>query len=175
VSNLSSKDQNRPQFADTDALEIALELFGIEGKIRELPSERDRNFFIQKGPDEYVLKIAATSEIKENLEFQNSAMAHLASKSTTVPCPQVMLSKSGHEILTVEDSDGNTHFVRMLTYLPGKVLAKVKPHSAELLEELGVFMGQLSNSLEDFSHPATHRQFYWDLKNAESSINNLRL
>ncbi|MHA1962445.1 MAG: aminotransferase class III-fold pyridoxal phosphate-dependent enzyme [Candidatus Thorarchaeota archaeon] len=174
MPNLSSKDQNRPQFADTDAQRIALELFGIEGSISELPSERDRNFYFKKGPDEYVLKIAATSEVKENLEFQNSAMAHLASKSTAVPCPQVMLSKSGHEILSAEDSEGNSHFVRMLTYLPGKVLAKVNPHSPELLEELGSFMGQLSSSLADFSHPATHRQFYWDLKNAESAINQYK-
>jgi len=35
---------------------------------------------------------------------------------------------------------------------------------------LGRFFGNLSHLLQDFDHPATHRDFHWDLKNADRII-----
>jgi len=56
--------------------------------------------------------------------------------------------------------------VRLLTYLHGKPLALVKPHDADLLASLGRFFGTIDQALQDFDHPATHRDFHWDLNNA---------
>ncbi|MFX1475028.1 MAG: aminotransferase class III-fold pyridoxal phosphate-dependent enzyme, partial [Promethearchaeota archaeon] len=166
---MSTKEQERPRFTEQDALRIAEDLFGITGQVQELPSERDRNFRLRTDTgEEYVLKIAAASETKENLEFQNEVMQHLQEKG--VNCPKVLQTKTEEQISVVEDTEGISHFVRMLTYLPGKVLAKVNPHSPELFHEFGCFLGSLSTALEEFSHPAAHRDFYWDLKNASTVI-----
>jgi 4-aminobutyrate aminotransferase-like enzyme/Ser/Thr protein kinase RdoA (MazF antagonist) len=172
---MSARDQYRPKFSEQDALRIAEKLFGVVGSVIELPSERDRNFFLRTGSgDEFVLKIAATSEKREILEFQNQAMDHLVKKSGKEICPHVIESLAGERISVIEDADGKSSFVRLQNYIPGKVLAEVKPHGEDLLYGLGVFIGSISRALESFSHPATNRELYWDLKNASSTINEYK-
>jgi 4-aminobutyrate aminotransferase-like enzyme/Ser/Thr protein kinase RdoA (MazF antagonist) len=172
---MSTRDQYRPKFSEQDALRIAEMLFGVVGSVKELPSERDRNFFLRTDSgDEFVLKIAATSEKREILEFQNQAMDHLVKKSGEETCPHVLESLAGEWISVIEDVDGESSFVRLQNYIPGKVLAEVKPHSDDLLYDLGVFIGSISRVLENFSHPATNRELYWDLKNASSTISKFK-
>jgi 4-aminobutyrate aminotransferase-like enzyme/Ser/Thr protein kinase RdoA (MazF antagonist) len=169
------RDANRPQFAEEEAQKIAESKFGVKGTIKELPSERDLNFYIRTDlGDEYVLKIAARSEKEEILDMQNRAMQHLADKLVPFSTPRFVLSKNGEEILTVKDSKRNKHFVRLLRYLPGTVFAQLKPHSPGMLTKFGEFVGAMTCGLEGFSHPATKRMFYWDLKLASSVIEKYR-
>jgi 4-aminobutyrate aminotransferase-like enzyme/Ser/Thr protein kinase RdoA (MazF antagonist) len=169
---MSSIVQHAPRFSEQDAVRMALELFGLEVSARQLPSERDQNFRLTASDDRaYVLKLANSTESREVLDFQNQAMIHLAGKrnlfdqSTTV-VPDVLSTTGGEQITSVKDADGTIHFVRLLTYLPGKPLALVKPHDAGLLASLGRFFGTIDQALQDFDHPATHRDFHWDLNNA---------
>lgn len=172
---MSARDKYRPRFTPQDALRVAQEVFGITGSIQELPSERDRNFYLKtKSGDEYVLKIAASSEARETLEFQNQAMTHLIKKRVKFHSPRIIKALTGEQIAITKDSAGTPHYTRLLTYLPGKVFAEVNPHTKDLLFQFGVFLGSLTHALEDFSHPSTQREFYWDLKNAASTINRYK-
>ncbi|MFX1245681.1 MAG: aminotransferase class III-fold pyridoxal phosphate-dependent enzyme, partial [Promethearchaeota archaeon] len=168
---MSGRDQLRPPFTEDQAFSIAKELYDVEGEIHELPSERDRNFYVRTGAgEEYVLKIAATSEKREILEFQNQAMTHLQNTAEGMLSPHLIPTRSGEQIGVFDDAAGNSHFVRLVSYLPGKVMAEVKPHSEYFLRELGVFIGQISRALDNFAHPAAKRELYWDLKHAPVTI-----
>jgi Ser/Thr protein kinase RdoA (MazF antagonist)/murein DD-endopeptidase MepM/ murein hydrolase activator NlpD len=79
------------------------------------------------------------------------------------PCPRVLSAPDGGEILSIPGKEGASHFVRLLTYLPGKPLATINPHDKELLFSLGSFMGHIDRAFMDFDHPATRRAFHWDL------------
>jgi 4-aminobutyrate aminotransferase-like enzyme/Ser/Thr protein kinase RdoA (MazF antagonist) len=173
---MSSIVQHAPRFSEEDAVRIAHDLFSLDATAQLLPSERDQNFilFVSNGPA-YVLKLANSTERIEVLEFQNQAMMHVArnksrSKHGVVAVPEVCKSAKGEQITRVEGIDGSTHYVRLLTYLPGKPFARVKPHDTELLSSLGRFFGNLDLILKDFDHPAAHRDFHWDLKNASRII-----
>ena len=142
---------------DNFAQAIAEKYFGIQASARELPSERDRNFLLtDSGGEKFVLKIANVREEREVLEAQNAMLSHLAGRVSF--CPRVVPALSGDQITVVED-----HLVRVLSYLPGKPLATVENHSAELFYDLGRKLGQLSCALVSFDHPALHRDFHWDL------------
>jgi 4-aminobutyrate aminotransferase-like enzyme/Ser/Thr protein kinase RdoA (MazF antagonist) len=168
---LDTRDQERPNFDIKDAGDLVKSLYGLSGKLRELPSERDQNFhLISDTGAEYVLKIAAKSERQETLEMQNNAMHHLSTAYSKLNSPLIKKSINGLEIETTITADGKTHFVRLVSYLPGRVLAKVNPHTPELLVDFGQFVGSISECLAGFDHPAAHREFYWDLKNASSVI-----
>lgn len=168
---MQSKDTERPPFNEKMAMLMAETLYGLKGVATELPSERDRNFLVSTSTgEEYVLKIAAASERIDTLKFQNTAMTHLRNVVETVHFPQIIKSKNGHEIDYWEDSSGTQYLVRLLTYIPGMVLAKVNPHSPDFLYKLGLGIGNLTLGLKDFSHPAAHRKFYWDLNNASEVI-----
>jgi len=169
---MSSIVEHAPKFTEPDAVRIALELFGLEVSAKQLPSERDQNFRLT-APDGkvYVLKLANATESRDVLDFQNLAMIHIAAKrdifdKRTAVVPDLLSTTTGEQIASVQGPDGATHFVRLLTYLPGKPLALVKPHDVNLLASLGRFFGHLDHALQDFDHPATHRDFHWDLENA---------
>jgi len=167
---LESRDHERPNYTVDEAHDIVKSLYGFSSEIVELPSERDQNFHvIADTGEEYVLKIAAESERRETLEMQNSAMHHLSTAHGKINSPKIKKSISGLEIET-STRDRTTHFVRLVSYLPGRVFAQVNPHTPELLLDLGRFVGSISKCLADFDHPAAHREFYWDLKNASSVI-----
>src|ERR1044072_7239909 len=136
---------------------IAEKYFGIQASAHELPSERDRNFLLTAASGEkFVLKIANAREEREVLEAQNAMLSHLAERVSF--CPRVVPARSREQIVRVEDN-----FVRVLSWLPGKPLAKVEFQTAELLYDFGRKLGQLSCALASFDDPAFHRDFHWDL------------
>ena len=161
-----------PQFSSLRAEKIAFDLFEIAGELEPLPSERDQNFKISTSDGIcYVLKIANATESQDVLELQNLAMAHIndrwhSSEMEGPVCPQVFVSVDGDSISLIDSEDGLKHFVRLVSYLPGKPLAQVRPHGIELLAGVGRFFGLVDRLLEDFDHPAAKRDFHWDLKQA---------
>src|SRR4029079_1275268 len=150
-----------PTFKAEDAREVAHRVFGVDGEVSSLPSERDQNFLLQtNGGDRFVLKIANAADGRALLDAQNEALAHIARRSSL--CPRVIPALDGKTISEVV-SDGNVrHFVRLFTWLSGEPLATV-PQTAELLVDLGRSVAELDGTLEGFDHPAIHRDFYWDL------------
>jgi len=173
--SLDARDPERPKLNAELASDIAMSLYGLSGSSRELPSERDQNFHIVcETGKEYVLKISAASEKRETLEFQNSAMHHMASRNELPITSIIQKAISGEEITQIETPQGDSHFVRLISYLPGRVMSSVNPHSSDLLIDFGRFVGSISKSLADYTHPASHRDFYWDLKKASSTIEKFK-
>ena len=171
-----SRDPDRPQFSEAEVLEILEQLYGLKGTVQELPSERDQNFRVDATSDEYyVLKISATSESVQVLELQNHAMNHLSQHLPVGSSPCPVKSKSGREIEHITASTGSSHAVRLVTYLPGVLLARVTPHTSDFLFSLGQFMGQISTAMESFSDASAERSFYWNLAQAESMIDTYKV
>ncbi|MBW2015901.1 MAG: aminotransferase class III-fold pyridoxal phosphate-dependent enzyme [Deltaproteobacteria bacterium] len=158
-----------PCFSESEASEIALDLFGIRATASPLPSERDQNFLLEaEGGERYVLKIANAREERDFLETQNQALVHLEGK---VPfCPKIFPSRTGTLISEVRSPDGKTHFVRLVSFLSGRPLGQISRHSSDLFQDLGRRVAQLDRALADFDHPGAHRAFHWDLARAEEVI-----
>ena len=52
---------------------------------------------------------------------------------------------------------------RMLTYLPGRILAQARPQSSGVFRDVGRFLGELDRALEGFAHPAAiDRDLDWN-------------
>jgi len=113
--------RHAPHLTAAEAARLARELFGVEGEVSPLPSERDCNFRVGR----FVLKIANPMELRDFLEAQNLAMERLA--ETTLDCPR----------LAQPMAQWNGHWVRLLGWVDGQCMAEVQPHSAELLRSLG--------------------------------------
>lgn len=158
-----------PVFDVDAAATIAGEYFGVRGRARPLPSERDQNFLLTNPTGEkFVLKIANALESREFLDAQNLALKHLEREVSF--CQKLLPATSGEEIVTLRGANGATHFARMVHYLPGVPLGDIKPHSSGLLHDLGRKLGQLARALANFDHPAAHRDFHWDLVNGNRVI-----
>jgi 4-aminobutyrate aminotransferase-like enzyme/Ser/Thr protein kinase RdoA (MazF antagonist) len=151
-----------PSLNIEDAIHFAQKFYTLQVQAKPLPSERDQNFLLQvDNGDQFVLKIANATEERAMLEAQNQVMRHL--ENYVQFCPRVIPAVSGEEIVDVKSASGEQHLLRVVTYLMGTPLGNVKRHSAELLQDLGFKMGQVTEALRSFDHPALHRNFHWDL------------
>jgi len=152
--------QHAPTFDLAQATTVARNLYNIAAVAKHLPSERDQNFLLTThSGDRFVLKIANSHEQRILLEAQNAVMSHLRERLTF--CPWVVNASTGESITQIA-TEGGAHYVRLVTYIPGEPLATVK-HSSGLLFDFGKKLGRLTRALEDFDHPAFHRNFHWDL------------
>ena len=155
---------SRPRLAPADAGRLAGELWALASPetLAELPSERDRNFRLRTAAGEFVLKIAGASESDAVLDLQNRALEWLAERAPELPVPRVVRTRRGEEIAAVETPDGPAR-VRLLTWLPGTMLADARPRDAALLSSVGSLLGRLDAALAGFSHEAARgRPLLWD-------------
>ncbi len=137
--------EHAPRFDTTAAVSLAQRLYGIPTGAITLPSERDQNFLLAcDSGEKFVLKIANALEDPTVLEEQNKAIAHLGTRVDF--CPRIVATLSGEQMSQIESSTGATHFVRLLTYLPGVPLAVVSQQTPALLRDLGQRLGQLDRA-----------------------------
>ena len=151
-----------------EALAVARDLFGLEAtSIRELPSERDRNFHLAGPAGEFVLKLSGPEERPENLELQAAALGWIALRAPSLPLPRLRPAANGRSVVTVPEEDGAPRLVRLLDYLPGRVFAEARPHAAGTLRRVGSLLGALDRALEGFAHPAAvGRDLPWNPERA---------
>jgi 4-aminobutyrate aminotransferase-like enzyme/Ser/Thr protein kinase RdoA (MazF antagonist) len=158
--------QKAPRIIPDDAVSMVADLYGLNASAAPLPSERDQNFYCKASNEELVLKIANADEAIEFLELQNQLIRFLAASKIDLEFSRIVPTRTGEDIATIKDEYGREHFVRLLTWLDGICFAKVDPHDRKLLASLGRVLGQMDAALAEFDHPAAHRSFYWDLRNA---------
>ncbi len=150
-----------PRLTLDDARRLAGERFGLDATASPLPSERDQNFLIDTPTGErFVLKIANAAEDTAFLEAQNEALERLAG---TGLCQRLLRSTAGRDVETVEAPSGVVHLVRLVSYLQGKPMGKLRLRTPGLLQEVGRCVGRVDAALSGFSHPALRRDFHWDL------------
>jgi Ser/Thr protein kinase RdoA (MazF antagonist) len=152
----------RPRLDLEEARAILGRHWAIDGELRPLPSERDRNFAVGvDGQDRFVLKLSNATEDPAFLDLQHRAMARLVEAG--VPCQVPVMTIDGHEVLDV-GRDGTPTLARLLTWLPGRPFVSIAAadRSDELLRDLGRVMGRTATALSTFDHPAAHRVFQWD-------------
>ena len=152
-----------PEFSIDEAKNVALESYGLNEFVCQFPSERDQNFLFQRDEFKFILKISNIDEDYSVIDMQNNAMEFV--NNGIKCCPTL----NGKMIITYKN-----HFVRLINYLPGIPLADYRPHSAQLLFNLGKLLGKIDKSLEKFEHESTKRYLYWDMKNAQNIINTYK-
>ena len=161
---------------DHEGVKLLVErLYGISVlELTELNGYDDKNYKIIEDPNVknplitnhcphgYVLKImnSMDSENVTVVEAQNEIMNFLATRSVT--CPKPIRNVFGH-LHSVENIGGKKHAVRLLEYVPGELLKDV-PKSEPLLYQLGEFVANLDNKLQNFNHSGlVSRQHIWML------------
>jgi 4-aminobutyrate aminotransferase-like enzyme/Ser/Thr protein kinase RdoA (MazF antagonist) len=150
-----------------EAVQLAQDLYGLEVNARSLPGEFDNNFHVYTAEGRaFVLKVMHSSRDRAFIDMQCAALAHLAQRVPDLALPRIQLTRFGETFATASLRNGEERFVWLLSFLPGRVLAEVRPHAPELLHGLGRLLAQIDLALLDFSHPAARRALRWDLAQA---------
>ncbi|MGH9675598.1 MAG: phosphotransferase, partial [Candidatus Acidiferrum sp.] len=170
---------------EAEASHLAEELYGIRAAAKSLPGEYDDNFHLTtegvaperppiayatansaRSGQSFVLKVMHPAREQSFIDLQCRALQHLAQRAPHLSLPRVVPACDGQLFRAVTAADGSLRLVWLLTFVPGTVLAKVNPHSPELLASLGGLLGEIDATLQSFSHPAAQRELKWDLSGA---------
>src|SRR5713226_888307 len=153
--------------SEAEAVRLARELYGLEVTARALPGEYDDNFHLTSANGHaFVLKVMHPAREHSFIDLQCRALTHLAQRAPQLRLPRVTPNRSGELFASIAAADGSTRLVWLLTFLSGTVLAEVRPHTPELLGDLGRFLGEMDAALESFTHAAAHRELKWDSSRA---------
>ena len=156
----------RPVSAE-EAARLARDLYGLAVTAKSLPGEYDDNFYLVAADGaQFVLKIMHPARERAFIDLQCQAMQHLARHAQGLVLPRVVATQSGELQTEITAADGSNRLAWLLTFVPGMELAKVHPHSEELLRSLGRLIGAIDSGLQNFSHPAAQRELKWDLSAA---------
>jgi hydroxylysine kinase len=169
VEEIRFLDVVKPDFSAGAAGDVLERIFGVEGRLDLLESERDLNFRVT-GLDgsRYLLKISNRAEPLDTIEFEIEALRHIAVASPDLPVPRVLTARDGTYYGTVESRGGIQHCVRLLTFVPGTVLADVCRTDALILDQ-GKKCAHMALALRDFMHPAADsRRLLWDVREIAS-------
>lgn len=146
------------------AEKILSDCFGITGKASKLPGYVDFNFRIKiENENGFILKISRPEENKKHLEFQQSLLQVIEANNKNLVAPRVILDQQGRAISEITDSANNLRYVRLLSWLPGRLWSDVNPQLEDFRYSLGKQCGSLTKALENFDHPEAHYEFEWDV------------
>ena len=154
-----------PIVSPAEALELADRVYGLKGTLKLLNGERDANFLIRSSCGAFVLKFINPAEDPGVISFQTQALLHIERHGAHLPVPRVLPALSGEVEPKVLVSE-QTLTLRTVSYLDGISQNLGKP-SVALMRELGTSLAEINLALNDFQHPAAHRDLLWDVGHAE--------
>lgn len=164
-------DLVRPAVTPEDAVRVALDAYGIDGTVKELGSNQDRNFLLtptdydaETDPERFLLKFDNDVFSTAEIEAQNNGLLRLAERGVSVPTP--VRSPAGDWISEVTDADGRTIRARLLSFVEGESLVEEGHLFPGVIEALGRLSGRVVAELADLADPALDRDLQWDMRNA---------
>ena len=157
-------DYNTIKIDTKQAESILFELYNINGKASSLPGYVDFNFRIKVESSEgFILKISRPEENKKYLDFQQNLLQSIEASDEDLIAPKIIIDRNGNSISEIKDAFGKQRYVRMLTWVSGRVWSSVNPQLEDFRFSLGKKCGLLTKVLQDFDHPEAHYYFEWDV------------
>ena len=141
-----------PRFSDAQAAVLLSECYGIEGSLlTPLPSERDQNYRVTtRSAEQFVLKISESAENPPLVDCQTGMLDRLAAARSPFLFPQVVPDPRGRTVSRAVGPDGDSHLVRLLRFVAGVPLGRVRRRTPDLLTQVGTLVGTISRVLDGF-------------------------
>lgn len=158
------------KISNKKAEEIANSLFGIKGSSTQLPGELDMNFRITCPEQSYILKISRPGTDDNYIDFQQKILQFVANSRSGLTSPIIYNNLNNEALSVIKDELGKDRKVRLYSWIDGRLWSSVNPVKNELLYSLGKEAGKLTSRLTGFDHPFAHRDFEWNLSNADWTV-----
>lgn len=169
----------KPNLSNEEVTKLAMRLYGIQVKeMTGLPAYDDQNFFLMEDnryknpiitnhcPHGYVLKIlnALDSQKIPFIDAQTKLMRFV--HDNDIICPKPIPNVYGKMYsLETHKRGGGDHVIRLLEYIPGKMLKDV-PYTDNLFYQAGIFIARFDKVIKKFEHEGykSHRSI-WQMDN----------
>ncbi|WP_225786619.1 aminotransferase [Pseudomonas sp. Marseille-P8916] len=167
---IQRSSQPSPSLGEAQAHALLRAHYDLEGALHPLGSQQDLNLCLDSAEGRFVLKACHGSYAEVELQAQHAALAYLRAQG--LPVPAVRQARDGQDLLTL-DIDGQPLRVRLLDYLDGQPLTRLKHMAPCLMAELGGLCARVDKALAGFDHPGLERTLQWDPRHAQALIGHL--
>lgn len=153
-------------FSKSEIEVLALEKYGLSVKAQALNGYDELNFILtEPSGKKYILKVATDDHVFEFLDAQVKIVNHLSASPVSGKFQRYVKNSEGNELTTLRVNNKN-YYLRVLSFLEGTFWVDATNHSDTLMHNLGNVLGEMDKSLQNFSHPAMHRHYEWDVANS---------
>ncbi|UTL81011.1 aminotransferase [Pseudomonas putida] len=159
-----------PSLSEAQAHALLQAHYDLAGSLTTLGSQQDLNLRLDTGPERFVLKVCHGNYAQMELEAQHAALAYLREQG--LPVPAVRPARDGQSLLAL-NIDGQPLRARLLDYIEGQPLTRLKHMQPRLMAELGALCARVDKALADFDHPGLVRTLQWDPQHAQALIEHL--
>lgn len=167
-------EHRRPEIDLAEAARLLRDAFGVEGSLLELGSHQDRNYRVTTAARErFVFKVARAGIGRDALEAENAAMLHAAEAGLPFEVPVPQAAPDGARILRLPTPDGSSHDVRLLTWIEGVPMDRLRHLAAPVLQAHGAMAARIALALAAFDHAALDRALQWDVRHAADVVEAL--
>ncbi len=123
-----------PRFSSHEAAQIAEQVLASPAILpRSRVSEIRISCLRCRGAANSCSRSPKSDEDRAELEFQNAALRQVALRAPALAVPRLSLTRLGEELTQIKDRGGRAHYIRMISWLEGQMLADVASHGEELL------------------------------------------
>ncbi len=154
-----------PRFPEDEAHKAVKRLFGLDGDLKPLDSDRDQNFRLTGDRGRWVLKFFHPDVDAGVIDFQTGALVHIAATDPGLGTPAVVPTRSGKPYGRARAPDGRASIVQLLTWVAGVDLHEV-PDTRRLRHNAGALVARLDRALAGFFHPSALHTLVWDIRQA---------
>lgn len=146
--------------------QIAEQQYGLSVIAKHLHGYDEINYLLTDGENrKYIAKLSDETIPYPFLDAQVQIITHLSKSPLADRFQQFCLNTTGNALTPVAVA-GKTYYLRILNFMEGRFWVDQANRPSGLFLALGNFLGTMDKSLQDFSHPAMHRHYTWDISTA---------
>ncbi|MBS1598171.1 MAG: aminotransferase class III-fold pyridoxal phosphate-dependent enzyme [Bacteroidetes bacterium] len=161
------------RFSETEIENLLKKYYQLDAKVKPLTGEYEFNYLLTAADgSKYIFKVASDDNSYDFFDAQVKIVNHLSQSEVADKFFRYIPNQDGQPITIFDDGD-RKYYLRLLTFLEGEFWVNIKEHPDSHYTELGIFLGKMDKSLQNFSHPAMHRYYVWDISNAADANRKL--
>ncbi|MEX3845489.1 phosphotransferase [Paraburkholderia sp. BR10882] len=150
-----------------EAEAVVEKVYGKQVHATLLSGERDQNFLVEtRERERFLLKITHPAEDPAVTVFQTKVQERLLSADDALPVPSIFPAHSGESIHWHDGQDGVRQAIRLMTFMPGTPLNKLKRSKTQRLA-LGRALAHFDLALEGFATVLPNQDLLWNTARAD--------
>lgn len=175
VTNSATRDSSEGHLVPLAAVESVLaSAFGINAaRISMLGGETDQNMRVQTAEGD-VWFARVTEGSADELAWQNAMLIHIETTAPDIPIPRLHTTTDGRVWHEFRGADDELLTLRVMSWLPGRILAEIEHHSDDLLGQFGAVAGRLSAALATMPPACTEETHDWDMRSGVEVVAAVR-
>lgn len=151
---------------ETIILQCLSDLYGIEGSLSRLPGENINYLVTVNDEERYVLKIVGASMPSEAVMMEYIAIKHASSNGFMLKLPRIVKNRQDKIESGINLRINSRHRFLLYHFLVGDLLSTMSDISIKTAKSVGNAIALFDLSMENFDHPAAHRNHPWNLAEA---------